>query len=75
MADKLTKPSEGFFLAKRQMQDALDFKIADKQQLINHLQKNGRYSDAAMVSLEIRTLEKIRDYARNGMLWDTSKGP
>ncbi len=74
-AKPVTKPSEGFFIAKRQMHQALDHKFCEAQSLLTQLQKNGRYSDAAMVSLEIRFIEKFRDYVRNGMLWDTRKGP
>jgi hypothetical protein len=72
--EKLTKPSEGFFIAKRQMQEALDFKLGELIQKKNQLTKESNYTGLTIVLIQIDQLESLRDYVRNGMLWDTGRG-
>lgn len=70
---KLTKPSEGFFLAKRRTVDGIDNRmdILFKEQ--KELPKDSsRWRD---INSELKAMEKIRDYVRNVLLWDTSEGP
>lgn len=73
---KFTKPSEGFFIAKRRMQDALIHRIdtlEKERDALGFDPANDQKHDT--LQTEINALEKFRDYVRNGLLWDTSEGP
>jgi hypothetical protein len=73
---QLTKPSEGYFLAKRRMADAMANRIdiLEKEQasLVPSPETIDRIRE---ISIEIKVLEKTRSYVRNFLLWDTSEGP
>lgn len=74
MADLiLTKPSEGFFLAKRQMVEAIDgrMNILHKERIDL---KQDDFERRQEIDSEMQALEKVRSYIRNVLLWDTSKG-
>lgn len=72
---KLTKPSEGYFLAKRRMADAMANRmdILEKEQagLVPSPETIDRIRE---ISIELKVLEKTRSYIRNCLLWDTSEG-
>ena len=72
---QLTKPSEGFFLAKRRMADGLAHRIdtLEKERDALPAESNSVEKYKAL-TIQINTLEKARDYVRNGLLWDTSEG-
>lgn len=73
--DKLTKPSEGFFLAKRRIQDGLAGRIENLEKERSSLRPSESTIDRIReISAEIKALESARDYVRNGLLWDTSEG-
>lgn len=75
MADSLTKPSEGYFLAKRQMVEAIDSRMNLLHQEQINLPKDSDSVDRhRAISVELRTLENTRNYIRNVLLWDTSQG-
>lgn len=72
---KLTKPSEGFFLAKRAMVESIDRRLGILHKEYVDLPKNSDTVDRARaLSVEMQTLEYTRNYIRNILLWDTSKG-
>lgn len=72
---KLTKPSEGFFLAKRRIQDGLANRIETLTKERNDLPHTSDNVDKhKSLTVKINTLEEARDYVRNGLLWDTSQG-
>jgi len=61
---KFKKPSEGYFFAKREIQEAIDRRIdAHKLWL-----KDDKCDLRAMVG--IQELEDLRSFVRNGMLWN-----
>jgi hypothetical protein len=70
----LLKPSDGYFLAKREMNEALinriDIYVAKSQSA--HLL--GDAIQAAMFRQLASDLEKFRGFVRNVMLWDTDNG-
>ena len=72
---KLTKPSDGYFLAKRQMVAALDVQIAKIEKEQEECQKGVMRGNYPQLEASKSALFKIRDYVRNYMLWDTSEGP
>lgn len=71
---KTTRPSEGYFMAKRQMQDLLDNKLCDLQSRRTTMLKENNYTGATIVLIELDLIEKLRNHVRNGMLWNTDDG-
>lgn len=67
-------PSDGFFIAKRQMQESLDNRIGILLAKKKKLTDESNYTGLTIVLIQIDQLESIRDYVRNGMLWDTRRG-
>lgn len=67
-------PSDGFFIAKRQMQEALDNRLGALMVKKRKLTEESNYTGLTIVLIQIDQLESIRDYVRNGMLWDTRNG-
>lgn len=72
--EKLTKPSEGYFKAKREMQDSLDHRLGMIAYKINKCRQEDNYTGITLLLIEQEQLEGIRNYVRNGMLWDTENG-
>lgn len=71
--EKLTKPSEGFFLAKRRTVDGIDARMGKLHEEQKSLVKfSDRWHE---INSELTAMESIRNYVRNGLLWDTSEGP
>lgn len=71
---RLTKPSDGYFLAKKQMQEALDYRISF---YLNEATKAAQGGDERMESIaraKIAELEDVRKYVRNVMLWSKLDG-
>lgn len=62
--------SDGFFIAKRQMQETLDNKLCELLTKKRKLTEESNYTGLTIVLIQIDQLESIRDYVRNGMLWD-----
>ena len=71
---KLTKPSEGYFLAKRQVAEKLEGHIGVLLEKSSEAKLRGDELSVAFMEVEVRILEKVRNQIRNTMLWDTSKG-
>lgn len=72
----MTKPSDGYFLAKRQIQDAILYRIEKYEKELDTLNvtsiDNADEYDAILE--KIKELELFRNYVRNVMLWDKSQG-
>lgn len=71
---KASNPSDGFFIAKRQMQESLDNRLGALIAKKNLLTKESNYTGLTIVLIQIDQLEEIRNYVRNGMLWNTEDG-
>lgn len=72
---KLEKPSEGYFLAKRQVQDSLNGRLEVLTERFNEFKSRRDYANLAIVSVEMEIVNNLRNHLRNSMLWDTEKGP
>jgi hypothetical protein len=68
------KPSEGYFIAKRQIMESVDRIIADLHKSATTCRKEGRFSDLTIITFELSIFLKLGDYLRNGMLWDATWG-
>lgn len=68
---KMKNPSDGYFSAKVQIREALDFRIKSLMKKIENT-RDDRYKEALLMVLT--ELESVRDYVRNGMLWDKFDG-
>lgn len=67
----MKNPSDGYFSAKVQIREALDFRIKSLMKKIENT-RDDRYKEALLMVLT--ELESVRDYVRNGMLWDKFDG-
>ncbi len=76
MANLLSKPSEGFFMAKKAMVEVIDRRISILQEEQSELPYglDNDYRHRAIV-VEIQTLEYTRNYIRNVLLWFSEYGP
>lgn len=74
MADKLTKASQGYFSAKREMVEAIDRRIEKADEARQKAVLEGAAQDHQIADACVKTLENVRYFVRNVMLWDTSKG-
>lgn len=71
----MTKPSDGYFFAKREIVKAIDGRISKLHTQMEELDKTSENVDLhRSLKSQIRALENIRNFVRNVMLWDTSKG-
>jgi len=68
------KPSEGFFIAKRQMMEVLDRSISDLRMKCNQCRKECNYAALPIIMLELDLNMQMREYVRNGMLWNSAHG-
>lgn len=57
---------DGYFLAKRQIVEALDVRI---ENLYAQIKLSGRDSQFHLDGAVVLELERLRDYVRNCMLW------
>lgn len=68
------KGSEGYFLAKREVQYKLEGRIGVLKEKLELLRKEGKNKDLTPVLMEIEITENIRSHMRNTLLWDTKNG-
>lgn len=74
MAEKLRNPSDGYFLAKREIQEVLEFRLnCLTTDLYQAIISNEEHRELELKS-KIKQLEDVLNFVRNVMLWDTSKG-
>lgn len=67
------KASDGYFLAKRQVQESLDGRISILKKSLDKLQEEGgQTTGITLILIEIEILEKTRNHFRNSLLWDAS---
>lgn len=66
-------PSDGYFRAKREVQNSLDGRIEILYEKLEKLEKASSFEARDMIS-EIRIMEKVRSHLRNSLLWDTGNG-
>lgn len=71
---KLTKASEGYFKAKRDLQNSLAGRMDVLIEKLEKAKAENDYQTAAMLMLEHGVVEKLRNHLRNSMLWDTRLG-
>ena len=62
--------SDGYFLAKREIQDLLDRHAAVLKSRAHKIQRTG-YAGLENVLIELNVIEELRNHIRNGMLYDT----
>lgn len=67
-------PTEGYMVAKRQMQDALDRRVTFLRSELRKCRKESNYAGFPILMAEINLVEDLRDYVRNGMLWNSEWG-
>lgn len=68
-------PSDGYFRAKREVQDSLDGRIGILNRKLKELKTtNYLMIDVVLMEEEIRIMEKVRSHLRNSLLWDTGNG-
>jgi hypothetical protein len=72
--DKLTNPSDGYFLAKREMNEALKLRIEKYALLAIQADKEGNLQVKESYRKLVSELEQFRGYVRNVMLWNTGRG-
>lgn len=75
-ANMLKKPSEGYFLAKREMQDSLAGRInilTEKMKALKN-QQSPPQQEITSLKNEIEVLEKTRSHLRNSLLWNKENG-
>lgn len=71
---RVYKPSEGFFIASRQVQDSLAGRLDVLNEKLDKLRVEGNSTGISLVLIEIDVVTKIRDTLRNTLLWDTRRG-
>jgi hypothetical protein len=62
---------EAYFMAKKQMTDALDYRMSLYEELLVEYEQQGNINYYRMTEVRIQELNQFRDFVRNGMLWDT----
>lgn len=60
---------EAYFLAKRQMTEALDYRLSIYQEELKKAEDTSNVDLHRIMQARIQELEEYRDYVRNGMLW------
>lgn len=69
------KPSDGYFMAKREMQEAIMRRVAVLEEKRSKDRTGNTHEKWIDYTSQIKALEEARSFIRNVMLWDTSKGP
>lgn len=69
-----TRPSEGYFIAKREMNESLKLCIEKFALLAVKAHKDGEIRDKLFYVELVTELERFRAHTRNSMLWDTRRG-
>jgi hypothetical protein len=62
---------EGYFLAKRQIQELFDGRLEVLDEKIEKLRKDENVMGIAILINEKLIVEKMRSFFRNGLLWNT----
>ena len=62
---------EAYFMAKKQMQDALDYRLSKYEEALKEYEEQGNVDYHRMTQVRIQELEEFRQFVRNGMLWDS----
>lgn len=71
----MSKPSEGYFAAKRQLQDALNHRLSVYDKEMKALPRDADSVELhRALRIRMQEVEQLYQFVRNGMLWDTSKG-
>lgn len=70
--DKLEKPSEGYFLAKREAGLAIMNRVMSIEEQLKDPKTDSK--QAKVLIAKIEALEEVRSFIRNVMLWDTGRG-
>lgn len=72
---KILKKKDAYFLAKRQMVEVIDRRISklkkDYQEVLNSPPSPDRLPKSLDLQVRMDELEKMRNYIRNVLLWDT----
>lgn len=61
---------DGYFLAKRELQKSLDYRIAKQESEAKRAEAEENVHAHIAAKSRLDELEKIRSYVRNVMLWD-----
>jgi hypothetical protein len=70
----MTKPSEGYFYAKREAQDAIFRRQEKYEQQMKEAEANGDVHAHIAAKSKIEALEEFRGFIRNVMLWYVGNG-
>ena len=74
MPSKVSKPSEGYFMAKREVADALVRRAEKYAELALKYIKDRNMQGYEMNTKLVAEFERFRSFVRNSLLWDTSNG-
>lgn len=66
------KASDGYFMAKREMQDALARRVEILMEKRANIKGGFTHDQWIDLTARIQALEEARSFVRNNMLWDTS---
>lgn len=64
------KRSDGYFMAKREMVEAIDRRIQIIDEKRQKAVLEGNHDLFTQTNVSIQTLEEVRNFVRNVMLWD-----
>lgn len=62
---------DGYFLAKRQLQESLAYRITRLEEEAKRAGQSGDDRQEVITKGKIYEMEKVLSYVRNVMLWDT----
>ena len=68
------KGSEGYFLAKREVQSKLEGRISVLKEKLEKARKESNYTALTLILLEIDVVDSVRNQMRNTLLWNSSNG-
>ena len=68
------RASDGYFMAKREMQDAIARRVAVLEKDLENVRNGRTFEQRLELTAKIQALEEARNFVRNYMLWDTTKG-
>ena len=66
------KAKDGYFMAKREMQDAIMRRVVRLEEDLAKVSTGDTYEQRLVLTSKIKALEEARHFIRNVMLWDTS---
>lgn len=62
---------DGYFKAKRQMQESFGYRISKLEEELKKAEADGDVHRHIAIKSKITQLEEVLSYVRNVMLWDT----